>query len=120
MGKFSYKDAKPLLDPEPFSPPYDQGRDLESEKHMLNILEQENVPYKGTTDLLSDSSFLQCYHKISQLELQCQSRPNYYMKEGILSKKDLTTSKASDAAKTCNKWDQDLINTVTYKDSVFG
>ncbi|KAK1366749.1 hypothetical protein POM88_042310 [Heracleum sosnowskyi] len=120
MGKSSYKNANPLIDPEPFSPLNDQGRDLEPEKPMLNILSPENVPYKNTTDLLSDSSCLQCQSAISQLELQRQNRPNYCMKEGIVSKKDLSILKASDARKTCNKWDQDSKYFEAHEDSLLG
>lgn len=40
--------------------------------------------------------------------------------EGIVSKKDLTTLKGLDARKTCNKCDQDLINTVAHEDSLLG
>ncbi|KAL1813908.1 hypothetical protein ACET3Z_023973 [Daucus carota] len=121
MGGSSNKDVTPLIELGSFSPLYDQGRDMEAEKLKFKISGPGNVPYQNATDLLSDYSLPQSYHRtISQLELQQQNRPNYYCKEELVSDKDVINLEASDTRKTCNDCDQDLINFMTDDNSLLG
>lgn len=149
LSESNHKDT-PLIDLDPSSPLRNQGGDTQTTNYMLDKLaiHSKNFHYQNKTDLLSDSNLPHSHRKIGHFEVQHKDRPDYYLKKGIMASlsnselerlpsdatsslsqewrmqqsetTDLCTLKPSDARKTCIEWDEDMINCVANKDSLFG
>ncbi|XP_074377998.1 RAF-like serine/threonine-protein kinase 20 [Apium graveolens] len=149
LTELNHKDT-PLIDLDPSSPLCNQGEDTQTDNYMLDKLaiHSENFRYQNKTDSLSDSKLPHSHREIAHFEMKHKDRPDYYLKKGIMASlstselerlpsdatsslsrewrmqqsetTDLFTLQPSDARKTCIEWDEDMINFVANKDSLFG